>query len=175
MLSAAVADSDSVMRSPEVMELRADTGLKEAIVIVRAESTYRKGNRKLSRRKRRDPHLALQANGLARQGDERAREGQWKAAADHYAAALEICPRYVDIRCKYGRALYQLKDIHSAVEQYRLALEINPRYADAHAHLGLALRAMGNEKTAREEFLAALESNPDQEIAVEALNQLKAS
>lgn len=118
---------------------------------------------------------AILANALAKEGDGFAREGQWTNAADKYAAALEICPRYADIRCKYGKAKFQLGDIPGSIEQFEIALEINPRYADAHAHYGLALRASGQENKAIAEFKAALESNPEHDVARDQLNESKAA
>ncbi len=58
-------------------------------------------------------------------------------AVSQYRAALELRPRFLDIRNKLATALMQLDDLDGAEEEVRLALEANPHFLAARLNLGL--------------------------------------
>lgn len=113
------------------------------------------------------------ANAHAKVGDTFARQGLWVEAAQEYQLALEISPRYADIRCRLGQALLQQDRVEQATEQFKIALEINPKYADAHAYLGIALRRSGEEAEAKRHFQAALAIDPQHLVATEEADRLR--
>ncbi len=114
------------------------------------------------------------ANAHMRVADNYAKAGQWSEAAQEYRFALEIAPRYADIRCKYGQTLLQMDQCDLALEQFDLALDVNEKYADAHAYRGVALRRLDREIEARDAFRSALEFNPEHLIASQELSRLRA-
>lgn len=115
------------------------------------------------------------ANAHAQIADEFARQSRWTEAATEYYRALEIAPRYADIRYRYGEALLNLDQTDYAAEQFRIAIEINPRYADAHAGLGVALRRLGRGDEARACFERALEIEPHHVVAETEALRVRAS
>jgi tetratricopeptide (TPR) repeat protein len=88
------------------------------------------------------------ANGHAEVGDLYQEAGAPMEAAVQYRRALEMRPRFHDIRNKLAQALLQLGDLESAVEQLQIALEGNPRYVPARLNLGLALFRLGRHDEA---------------------------
>lgn len=115
------------------------------------------------------------ANAHAQIAGEFARQGKWTEAATEYYRALEIAPRYADIRYRYGEALLNLDQTEYAAEQFRIAIEINPKYADAHAGLGIALRRLERHDEARASFDRALEIEPHHVVAETEAMRVRAS
>lgn len=60
-----------------------------------------------------------------------------EAAATQYRAALELRPRFLDIRNKLANALMQLGDLEGAESELREVLEANPHFLAARLNLGL--------------------------------------
>jgi lipoprotein NlpI len=73
-------------------------------------------------------------------------------AAVQYRRALEMRPRFHDIRNKLAQSLLQLGDLDSAIEQLQLALDGNPRYVPARLNLGLAFFRKGRSDDAAREW-----------------------
>jgi adenylate cyclase len=93
-------------------------------------------------------------------GDLYAEGGALAEAAEQYQRALEIRPRYVDIRAKLARALLELGEPDSAAGELQELLEINPYYLGARLLLGLAWYRMGDHEGARREWERCLEERP---------------
>src|SRR5690606_15017830 len=92
------------------------------------------------------------ANAHAEVGDLYQEAGAPMEAAVQYRRALEMRPRFHDIRNKLAQALLQLGDLDSAIEQLQLALEGNPRYVPARLNLGLAYYRKGRIEDAEREW-----------------------
>jgi tetratricopeptide (TPR) repeat protein len=92
------------------------------------------------------------ANAHADVGDLYQEAGAPMEAAVQYRRALEMRPRFHDIRNKLAQALLQLGDLDSAIEQLQLALEGNPRYVPARLNLGLAWYRKGRIEDAEREW-----------------------
>jgi tetratricopeptide (TPR) repeat protein len=105
------------------------------------------------------------ANDRVRLGDQAAGERRFADAAREYEAALQIAPRYADVRCKYGQALLELDRVSEAEHAFRQALEVNDKYVESWAQLGIALRRLDRDAEAREAFRQALSLDPAHAIA----------
>jgi len=92
------------------------------------------------------------ANAHAEVGDLYVEAGAPMEAAVQYRRALEMRPRFHDIRNKLAQALLQLGDLDSAIEQLQIALEGNPRYIPARLNLGLAHYRKGRTEDAVREW-----------------------
>lgn len=102
---------------------------------------------------------------IVRVADEFAHDGRWQDAAEAYRRALDIAPRFADVRCKYGQILLQLDEVEQAIAEFREAVTINPRYSDGYAMLGIAFRRAAREDEALEAFRVALEIDPGHTVA----------
>lgn len=96
-------------------------------------------------------------------------EGHNREAAEHFAAALRIEPRYAEAHNKLGVALAALGHPDQALEHYRRALRLNPGLAAAHTNLGNALAAQGRLDGALREYQEALRLNPDDALAANGM------
>ena len=72
-----------------------------------------------------------------------------EAALEHYRAAVELKPDYVEALCNWGVALSRLDLAHEAETKFRRAIAVNPRFAGAHHNLGMLLRQHGRLAEAR--------------------------
>jgi Flp pilus assembly protein TadD len=115
--------------------------------------------------KRVAPRLRHDPEAVVRAADELAHEGRWGDAEEAYRRALDLAPRFADVRCKHGQVLLQLDEVEQAIAEFREAVTINPRYADAYAMLGIAYRRAGQHEEARDAFRAALEADPNHAVA----------
>ena len=70
-------------------------------------------------------------------------------AAAQYRRALEMRPRFHDIRNKLAQSLLQNGDLAGAIEQLGMVLSGNPRFIPARLNLGLALYRQGDRAGAR--------------------------
>jgi tetratricopeptide (TPR) repeat protein len=119
------------------------------------------------------PVLKTDPEDIARAADQQAHEGRWHDAEEGYRRALEVAPRFADIRCKHGQVLLQIDELEQAVAEFREAVTINPRYADAYAFLGIAYRRLGQEDDALGAFRAALEVDPAHVIAAQEIERTR--
>jgi len=106
-----------------------------------------------------------EANVLAAQGDQAAKDKEYDIAAALYGQAIQLQPRYADVRCKLGQALLEVDRVDEAEAHFREAVEVNPRYAEAWAQLGIALKRQKKPAEARQAFLKAYEIEPHHPIA----------
>ncbi len=102
---------------------------------------------------------------IVRAADQLSHEGRWADAEEAFRRAIEIAPRFADVRCKHGQVLLQLDEVEQAIAEFREAVTINPRYADAYAMLGIAYRRAKREEDALDAFRAALNADPSHVIA----------
>ncbi|HMS56865.1 MAG TPA: tetratricopeptide repeat protein [Fimbriimonadaceae bacterium] len=105
------------------------------------------------------------ANVLAREADDLARQRLFQPAALRFQKALEIAPRYADIRCRYGQTLLELDQVEGALEQFEIALEVNPKYVEAWAQKGISLKRLRREGESQAAFRRAFELDPTHVIA----------
>jgi len=89
------------------------------------------------------------ANAHANVGDLYQEAGAPMEAAVQYRRALELRPRFHDIRNKLAQSLLQLGDLDGAEEQLQTALAGNPRYVPARLNLGLVHFRRGRVDDAR--------------------------
>lgn len=92
------------------------------------------------------------ANAHARVGDLYHEAGAPTEAASQFARALELRPRFHDIRNKLAQALLQIGDLDGAEEQLRTALEGNPKFVPARLNLGLVYFRRGKLDDAKREW-----------------------
>jgi tetratricopeptide (TPR) repeat protein len=92
------------------------------------------------------------ANAHAGVGDLYMETGAPGDAAAQYYMALELRPKFHDIRNKYATALLGMERLEEAVQQLRRVLEGNPHFIAARLNLGLALYRQGSVDEAAAEW-----------------------
>jgi tetratricopeptide (TPR) repeat protein len=85
-------------------------------------------------------------------GDLYAEGGAEEEAVEQFRRAVELRPRYVDIRNRLARMLLEVGRLDEAVEELRTILEINPNFFAARINLGLGWYRMGDLEGARREW-----------------------
>jgi tetratricopeptide (TPR) repeat protein len=100
------------------------------------------------------------AHAHAQTGDLYLEAGAPVEAAAQYRRALELRPRFHDIRNKLGLALLQNGDLAGAAEHLGLALTGNPNFIPARLNLGLALYRLGDRAGARRAWEVCLDREP---------------
>jgi len=81
-------------------------------------------------------------------------------AVVHYRTALEIRPRFMDIRSKFAEALIELGELEQAREELTLILDARPSFVGARVRLGVVLHRLGEDDKAVEEWNRCLEDDP---------------
>jgi tetratricopeptide (TPR) repeat protein len=81
-------------------------------------------------------------------------------AARHYRAALEIRPRFMDIRSKFAEALIELGELDDAREELDTILEARPGFTGARVRLGVVLHRLGDDAAAVREWRRCAEDDP---------------
>lgn len=81
-------------------------------------------------------------------------------AIHHYRSALEIRPRFMDIRSKFAETLIELGELDQAKEELGLILEARPSFVGARVRLGVVLRRLGDDDGAVAEWKRCLEDDP---------------
>lgn len=81
-------------------------------------------------------------------------------AVRHYRAALEIRPRFSDIRTKYAETLIELGELDEAKTELTLILEGRPSFVGARVRLGVVLHRLGENEAAVKEWEQCLEDDP---------------
>lgn len=87
-------------------------------------------------------------------------ERTWEAARE-YRQALEVRPRFQDIRTKYAEALIELDELEEALEELEYIISERPEFANAHLRLGVVLRKLGRLDEAASAWEQCLELSPD--------------
>jgi tetratricopeptide (TPR) repeat protein len=83
-----------------------------------------------------------------------------KRAVTHYQSALEIRPRFMDIRSKFAETLIELGELEQAKEELALILESRPSFVGARVRLGVVLHRLGEDDDAVIEWRRCLEDDP---------------
>lgn len=81
-------------------------------------------------------------------------------AITHYETALEIRPRFMDIRSKFAETLIELGDLQRAKDELELILESRPSFVGARVRLGVVLHRLGDDKAAVKEWERCLDDDP---------------
>jgi len=74
-------------------------------------------------------------------------------AAKHFAAALAVRPRFMDIRSKFAEALIELGELEQARDELHAVLEARPGFVGARIRLGLVHHRLGNNAEAVKEWI----------------------
>jgi tetratricopeptide (TPR) repeat protein len=82
-------------------------------------------------------------------------------AAREYSAALQIRPRYADIRSKLAEALIELRRPEDAKKHLERILQEKPEFTGARVKLAIALHRLGDDDGARREWKQCHEEDPD--------------
>jgi len=97
----------------------------------------------------------------ARLGDLYMIAERFEAAAREYTEALEVRPRFLDIRTKLAEALIELDELSRARQELEAILEANPEFTGARLRLGLVLKRQGDREGAAQAWTRCLEEDPD--------------
>ena len=81
-------------------------------------------------------------------------------AIQHYRAALEIRPRFMDIRSKFAETLIELGELEQAKDELVLILESRPSFVGARVRLGVVMHRLGDDERAVAEWKRCLEDDP---------------
>ena len=81
-------------------------------------------------------------------------------AIQHYRAALEIRPRFMDIRSKFAETLIELGELEQAKDELVLILESRPSFVGARVRLGVVQHRLGDDDRAVAEWKRCLEDDP---------------
>ena len=81
-------------------------------------------------------------------------------AIEHYRAALEIRPRFMDIRSKFAETLIELGELEQAHDELTVILESRPSFVGARVRLGVVLHRLGDDDKAVTEWRRCLEDDP---------------
>ena len=81
-------------------------------------------------------------------------------AIEHYRSALEIRPRFMDIRSKFAETLIELGDLEQAKDELELILESRPSFVGARVRLGVVLHRLGDDEQAVAEWKRCREADP---------------
>lgn len=100
------------------------------------------------------------ANVHAELGDLYLRAQRPERAAEEYRRALEIRPRYLDIRSKLADSLAEIGEPAAARRELETVLANNPRLTAARIRLGVVLQQLGDTEGAVREWRRAHEDDP---------------
>jgi tetratricopeptide (TPR) repeat protein len=81
-------------------------------------------------------------------------------AIEHYRSALEVRPRFMDIRSKYAEALIELGELDQAMDELMLILDARPTFVGARIRLGVVLHRLGRDAEAAAQWQRCLEDEP---------------
>lgn len=81
-------------------------------------------------------------------------------AITHYQAALEIRPRFMDIRSKYAETLIELGHLEQARDELTLILDSRPTFVGARIRLGVVLHRLGDDEEAAQQWEQCLADDP---------------
>ncbi|MGD8321389.1 MAG: tetratricopeptide repeat protein [Gemmatimonadota bacterium] len=81
-------------------------------------------------------------------------------ASRHYRAALEIRPRFMDIRSKFAESLIELGDLDKAREELDTILDSRPNFVGARVRLGVVLQRLGETEAAVEQWKRCAVDDP---------------
>ncbi len=101
------------------------------------------------------------ADSLARSGDLYLVASRPEEAAQQYAAAVSVRPRFADLRFKLAEAYMNLDRLDDARDHLEAILEMHPRFHDARVRLGALLHRLDDLEGARREWERCAEADPE--------------
>ncbi len=101
------------------------------------------------------------ADSHARSGDLYLVANRPEEAAEQYAAAVSVRPRFADLRFKLAEAYLNLNRLDDARDHLEAILEMNPHFLDARVRLGALLHRLGDLGGARKEWERCAEADPE--------------
>jgi tetratricopeptide (TPR) repeat protein len=81
-------------------------------------------------------------------------------AAKHYEAAVNVRPRFMDIRTKLAESLIDAGDLEQAKAELEIILESRPAFAGARLRLGVVLHRIGDPEGAIREWTQCTVDDP---------------
>lgn len=87
--------------------------------------------------------------------------GAMQESVDELRRAVELRPRFADIRNRLARTLMDSGDHDGAIRELRQILDVNPNFLSARINLGLAWYRSGDPAAARREWERCLVQRPD--------------
>ena len=95
-------------------------------------------------------------------------------AVAEYRRAVDLGPRFADLRTKLAVALRERGDYETALEEFQEALKVNPKYVPAYLHLGMTYYMRGLVERAERVWKTALKASPGDKSVQVYLEFLKA-
>jgi tetratricopeptide (TPR) repeat protein len=82
-------------------------------------------------------------------------------AVEEYRKAVQLGPKFADLRTKLAVALREKGDFDAALVEFQEALKVNPKYVPAYLHLGVTYYMRGLIERAVRVWKTALKASPD--------------
>ena len=82
-------------------------------------------------------------------------------AAKHYEVAINVRPRFMDIRTKFAESLIDAGDLDRAKAELAIILESRPGFVSARIRLGVVLQRMGDSEGAIREWKRCAVDDPE--------------
>ena len=101
------------------------------------------------------------ANAHAELGDLYMAANHPAEAADQYQKAVEVRPRYLDIRNKLAEALLDIGELDRARTELEYILQQRPGFHTARLRYGVVLQRLGEDQSALKEFKRCQEEDPN--------------
>jgi tetratricopeptide (TPR) repeat protein len=95
-------------------------------------------------------------------------------AVAEYRRAVDLGPRFADLRTKLAIALRERGDYDTALQEFQQALKVNPKYVPAYLHLGMTYYMRGLVDRAERVWKTALKASPGDKSVQVYLEFLKA-
>jgi tetratricopeptide (TPR) repeat protein len=86
-------------------------------------------------------------------------------AIEEYSKALNLNPKYIDIRTRLAISLREHKEYETAVKELKKVLKQQTAYTDARIQLGVTYYSMGKMAQAKKEWKKVIENDPENESA----------
>lgn len=81
-------------------------------------------------------------------------------AAEQYRSALEVRPRFLDIRTKLAESLMEMGEVEGALKELADVLEANPEFTGARLRMGVVLHRLGRTDEAVREWTRCSAEDP---------------
>jgi len=82
-------------------------------------------------------------------------------AIEEYRKAVELGPKFADLRTKLAIALREKGDFEASLREFQEALKVNPKYVPAYLHLGVSYYMRGHVDRAVRVWKTALKASPN--------------
>ena len=101
--------------------------------------------------------------------------GELNEAVAQLRRAVELRPRFADIRNRLARTLIDSGDPDAAIRELEQILQVNPNFSSARINLGLAWYRSGDPEAARREWEKCLAQRPEDPQVLGYVRMLGAS